>query len=105
MERPPASTASWRRSIGGKFSYVSPRHSSSGKKKNILRCYPCVQIISGRYFYINAYKSLKHKSANMDVLIVLATTIAYAYSVLVVIVDIALKLPSPYTFFEVPPSM
>ncbi len=69
------------------------------------QCYPYVQIISGRYFYINAYKSLKHKSANMDVLIVLATTIAYTYSVLIVIVDMALKLPSPYTFFEVPPSM
>lgn len=63
-----------------------------------------IQIISGRYFYVQAYRSLKHKSANMDVLIVLATTIAYVYSIIVVIVNMAMKLPSPMTFFDVPPS-
>lgn len=41
----------------------------------------------------------------MDVLIVLATSIAYIYSVLVVVVNIVLKLESPLTFFDVPPSM
>ncbi|CAF1058580.1 unnamed protein product [Didymodactylos carnosus] len=62
-----------------------------------------VQIISGRYFYIQAYKALKHRTANMDVLIVVATTISYAYSIIVVIVNLSLNLPSPIVFFDVPP--
>ena len=41
----------------------------------------------------------------MDVLIVMATTIAYVYSVLIIIVNFILKLDSPMTFFDVPPSM
>lgn len=40
----------------------------------------------------------------MDVLIVTATTIAYVYSVLIVIVNYVLGLDSPMTFFDVPPS-
>lgn len=63
-----------------------------------------VQIISGRYFYVQAFKSLKHKTANMEVLIVLATTIAYVYSVVVVVVNMILKIPSPMAFFDVSPS-
>ena len=38
--------------------------------------------ISGSFFLGGAYKSLKNKSTNMDVLIVLGTTTAYIYSVL-----------------------
>ncbi len=38
--------------------------------------------ISGSFFLGGAYKSLKNKSTNMDVLIVLGTTTAYVYSVL-----------------------
>ena len=40
-----------------------------------------VQIFGGYQFYISAFKSVRHCSANMDVLIALATTIAYVYSV------------------------
>jgi hypothetical protein len=40
----------------------------------------------------------------MDVLIVLATTIAYVYSVVVVIVNMIMKIPSPMAFFDVSPS-
>ena len=39
------------------------------------------QVVAGYQFYVSAYKSLRHKDANMDVLIVLGTTIAYVYSV------------------------
>ncbi|MEJ2293588.1 MAG: heavy metal translocating P-type ATPase, partial [Candidatus Lokiarchaeota archaeon] len=38
--------------------------------------------ISGSFFLGGAYKSLKNKSTNMDVLIVLGTTTAYVYSLL-----------------------
>ena len=40
----------------------------------------------------------------MEVLIVLATVIAYVYSVVVVIVNMIMKLPSPMSFFDVAPS-
>ena len=39
-------------------------------------------IISGSFFLIGAYKSLKNKSTNMDVLVALGTTTALVYSIL-----------------------
>ena len=39
-----------------------------------------VQFWLGRRFYVGAYNSLRHGSANMDVLVVLGTTAAYTYS-------------------------
>lgn len=40
-----------------------------------------VQLIIGAQFYIGAYKALKNKSANMDVLVALGTSAAYFYSI------------------------
>jgi Cu+-exporting ATPase len=70
-----------------------------------LLCTPC-QILGGRYFYVHAFVAIKHCQTNMDVLIALATSIAYIYSVLVVIVAMGLhETESPKTFFETPPML
>lgn len=40
-----------------------------------------VQFFIGRHFYVGAFKALRNKSANMDVLVALGTSAAYFYSV------------------------
>jgi Cu+-exporting ATPase len=45
-----------------------------------------IQVFMGAQFYVNSYKSLKNKSANMDVLIALGTTAAWLYGFVLVFV-------------------
>ena len=45
-----------------------------------------VQFYVGKRYYINAYKNLKNKSTNMDVLIAFGTSMAYFYSVYKVLI-------------------
>ncbi|MFP3391339.1 heavy metal translocating P-type ATPase [Brevibacillus sp. SIMBA_040] len=47
-----------------------------------------VQFIIGAQFYVGAYKALRNKSANMDVLVALGTSAAYFYSLYVAISSI-----------------
>lgn len=72
---------------------------------SFLLCVP-VQFLGGWYFYIQAWKALKHRTANMDVLIVLATSIAFIYSLVILLVAIAEKAKvNPITFFDTPPML
>jgi Cu+-exporting ATPase len=54
-----------------------------------------VQFYTGRDYYSGAAKSLRHKTANMDVLVALGASVAYFYSVIV-----AFGLLSSPTYFE-----
>lgn len=66
-----------------------------------------VQIFGARYFYKSAWKSVIHGSANMDVLVVLASGISFIYSVIVLLVAILTRgiHGSPKTFLETPPML
>jgi Cu2+-exporting ATPase len=50
--------------------------------EGLIQCLLALPVIffSGRDFYINAYKKLKHKQSNMDTLVALSTATAFIYS-------------------------
>jgi Cu+-exporting ATPase len=61
----------------------------------ILLCFlmaSIMQFYMGYDFYISAYKSLKHKSANMDVLIVIGTTSAWFYGFILIFIGYSPEL-------------
>jgi Cu+-exporting ATPase len=55
-----------------------------------------VQFYVGWQYYVGAYKSLRNRSANMDVLIAMGSSVAYLYSVVILLG----LLPSPHVYFE-----
>ncbi|MEH6993260.1 heavy metal translocating P-type ATPase [Neobacillus drentensis] len=59
-----------------------------------------VQFIIGSQFYIGAYKALKNKSANMDVLVALGTSAAYFYSLYLSIMTIMEEAHGVELYYE-----
>ncbi|MFB6469283.1 heavy metal translocating P-type ATPase [Cytobacillus sp. Hz8] len=59
-----------------------------------------VQFWIGRQFYVGAYKALKNKSANMDVLVALGTSAAYFYSLYLTIQTIGTMHHMVDLYFE-----
>ena len=59
-----------------------------------------VQFIIGAQFYTGAYKALRNKSANMDVLVALGTSAAYFYSLYVAISSIGSHAHMLELYFE-----
>ena len=56
--------------------------------------------MSGFPFYKAALQGLRHCSMGMDLLVVMATSIAYVYSVIVLIIDSVISGLDYKTFFD-----
>lgn len=59
-----------------------------------------VQFYIGGQFYIGAYRSLRNKSANMDVLVALGTSAAYFYSLVEGLRTLTVRNYEPHLYFE-----
>ncbi|KAL6701345.1 heavy metal translocatin [Trichoderma pleuroticola] len=60
-----------------------------------------VQFGVGKRFYVSAYKSLKHRSPTMDVLVMLGTSCAFFFSIFAMIISLVLPPYSkPGTIFD-----
>lgn len=59
-----------------------------------------IQFFIGARFYDGAYKAIRGKMANMDVLVVLGTSAAYFYSLVMYLLSIFGKLSTPHYYFE-----
>ncbi|MDR4945986.1 heavy metal translocating P-type ATPase [Neobacillus cucumis] len=59
-----------------------------------------VQFFIGKQFYVGAYKALKNKSANMDVLVALGTSGAYFYSLYLSLMSIGGMTHSVELYYE-----
>src|SRR5579859_1225387 len=59
-----------------------------------------VQFYVGWQYYVGAYKALHNKSANMDVLIAMGSSVAYLYSVLVLLLGAFARYDLGHIYFE-----
>jgi len=59
-----------------------------------------VQFYVGWQYYVGAYKALRNKSANMDVLIALGSTVAFVYSTVVLLLDKLAHYSAGHLYFE-----
>src|SRR5207244_10516639 len=59
-----------------------------------------VQFYVGWQYYLGAYKALRNKSANMDVLIAMGSSVAYLYSVVVLLLGQFAHYALGHVYFE-----
>ena len=59
-----------------------------------------VQFYVGWQYYVGAYKALRNKSANMDVLIAMGSSVAYVYSLVVLLLDKLAGIMIGHLYFE-----
>ena len=59
-----------------------------------------VQFYVGWQYYVGAYKALRNKSANMDVLIAMGSSVAYVYSVVVLLLGAFAHYALGHVYFE-----
>ena len=59
-----------------------------------------VQFYVGWQYYVGAYKALRNKSANMDVLIAMGSSVAYIYSLVVLLLDKLAGIMIGHLYFE-----
>ncbi|CAM1509990.1 Fc.00g003250.m01.CDS01 [Cosmosporella sp. VM-42] len=60
-----------------------------------------IQFGIGKRFYISAYKSIKHRSPTMDVLVILGTSCAFFFSILTMVVSLVMPPHTrPSTIFD-----
>lgn len=64
------------------------------------------QVIGAKAFYSQAIAAIKNGRSNMDVLILLSTSIGYGYSLIILLYFILIQADySPRTFFDIPPML
>ena len=59
-----------------------------------------VQLYVGWQYYVGAFKALRNKSANMDVLIAMGSSVAYVYSVVVLLLGAFAHYALGHVYFE-----
>jgi Cu+-exporting ATPase len=60
-----------------------------------------VQFIVGRDYYVGAWKALRHRAPNMDVLVALGSSVAYGYSVVIaVLLTLGSTAAGEHVYFE-----
>lgn len=60
-----------------------------------------VQFVVGRDYYVGAWKALRHRAPNMDVLVALGSSVAYGYSVVIaVLLTLGSTAAGEHVYFE-----
>ncbi|MDG1206222.1 MAG: heavy metal translocating P-type ATPase [Pseudomonadales bacterium] len=84
--------------MAGTMSGVLPAISQTAAWLAVALVVLCVTFYSGRHFYVNAIKALRHGSLTMDTLVALGTGTAWTYSTLVLLFPSISK--NDYVFYE-----